>query len=187
MVLGQPFVVSIGISALQFHHKCNDDQYDQGGRNRYFISIVIIMGTLKISKRGAFRMIDKIRIACATDDGKELTSEHFGSARIYMMYEMDPQSGMVTFIERIENTSEEEKEHGDPNKARSVSEIIKDSHVLLCRAMGKNLTRMQKNYSPAISSETDIEKALELLTDKLDILSIEVEKEKGTDRNIIRI
>ncbi len=132
-------------------------------------------------------MTDMIRVACATDDERNLTSEHFGSARIYMMYEMDPRSGMVTFIESIDNTSEEEKEHGDPNKARSVSEIIKDSHVLLCRAMGKNLTRMRKNYSPVISGETDIEKALELLRNKLDILSVEIEKEKGTDREIIRI
>ncbi|MCK5772879.1 MAG: hypothetical protein KAH57_03755 [Thermoplasmata archaeon] len=132
-------------------------------------------------------MTEKIRIACATDDGKDLTSEHFGSARIYMMYEVDPQTGTITFIERIENTSEEEKEHGDPNKARSVSEIIKGSHVLLCRAMGKNLTRMQRNYCPVISGETDIEKALELLAEKLDILSLEIEKEMGTDRNIIRI
>ncbi len=132
-------------------------------------------------------MTDKIRIACATDDEKNLTSEHFGSARIYMMYEMDPRSGMVTFIERIDNTSEEEKEHGDPNKARSVSEIIKDSHVLLCCAMGKNLTRMRKNYCPVISRERDIEKALELLTDKLDILSLEIEKGRGEDRKIIRI
>ena len=104
-----------------------------------------------------------------------------------MMYEMDPTTGMVTFIERMENTSEEEKEHGDPNKARSVSEIIKGSHVLLCRAMGKNLTRMRKNYCPVISSETGIEKALYLLTGKIDLLSAEVEKEKGTDREVIRI
>ena len=45
-------------------------------------------------------MTGKIRIACATDDGKTLTGEHFGSARVYMMYEMDPTTGMVTFIER---------------------------------------------------------------------------------------
>ena len=132
-------------------------------------------------------MTDKIRIACATDDGKDLTSEHFGSARIYMMYEMDPLNGTTTFIERIENTSEEEKGHGDPNKARSVSEIIKDSHVLLCRAMGKNLTRMRKNYCPVISSEIEIKKALEILKSKLDILSKEVERKLNDDREIIRI
>lgn len=132
-------------------------------------------------------MTDKIRIACATDDGEKLTSEHFGSARIYLMYELDPRTGTVTFIERIENTSKEEREHGDPNKARSVSEIIKDTHVLLCRAMGKNIIRMRKNYCPVVSGEADIEKALYLLTGKIDPLSAEVKKEKGVDREIIRI
>ncbi len=132
-------------------------------------------------------MTDKIRIACATDDGKTLTGEHFGSAKVYMIYELDPEAETIKYIEKIENVTPEEKEHGDPKKARSVSEIIGDSHVLLCCAMGKNLARMRKNYCPVISSEADIQKALYLLTGKIGILSLEIEKEKGTDREVIRI
>jgi predicted Fe-Mo cluster-binding NifX family protein len=132
-------------------------------------------------------MTDKIRIACATDDGKKLTSEHFGSARIYMMYEMDTRTGTVAFIEKVENTSEEERGHGDPKKARSVSEIMKDSHVILAFAMGTNILRMRKNFCPVISKEVNIEKALDVLMEKRDLLTVEVKKEKGVDREIIRI
>lgn len=132
-------------------------------------------------------MTDKIRIACATDDGKNLIKEHFGDASLFMIYEMDVDTGSYEFIERIENRSPEEKKHGDPAKAKSISEILDGPQVLLAYAMGTNIVRIRKKFCPVISREVDIEKALEELKGKLDLLSVEVKKEKGVDREIIRI
>jgi len=128
-----------------------------------------------------------VRIACATDDGVHLTKEHFGSAKFYLIYELDGAAKQISFVEKIENTSPEEQEHGDPKKARSVSSILKDAKVLLCCAMGKNVVRMRKQYCPVISKETYIEKALDLLKEKYDVLVQEIERQPGENREIIRI
>jgi hypothetical protein len=49
LITGQPFIETMDLSPLRFHHKCNGDQNDQGDSNMYCNSI-IIMGTVKISR-----------------------------------------------------------------------------------------------------------------------------------------
>ncbi|MEA3457690.1 MAG: NifB/NifX family molybdenum-iron cluster-binding protein [Candidatus Thermoplasmatota archaeon] len=132
-------------------------------------------------------MGDRIKIACATDDEIHLTKDHFGSAKFYLIYELDKATKQVSFIEKIVNSSPEEKEHGDPKKARSVSSILKDAKVLLCCAMGKNVVRMRKKYCPVISRETNIKKALLLLKEKYDELAQETQRTPDENREIIRV
>jgi len=132
-------------------------------------------------------MNESLRIACATDDGVRLTKNHFGDARYYLIYELDGINKTIGFIEKIKNLSPEEKMHGDPNKAASISEILKDSTVLLCCAMGKNVVRMRKRYCPVISKQLDIQKALVLLKEKYDEIILEANRELGEDRAIVYI
>lgn len=140
-----------------------------------------------LRKLEVFRMKNKIRIACATDDGNNLIREHFGDARFFMIYEMDMGTGSYIFIENIDNSSPEERKHGDPAKAKSISEILDGPQVLLAITMGTNIVRMRKRFCPVISRERDIEKALDLLSKKIDLISVEVEKKEGMDREIIQI
>jgi uncharacterized C2H2 Zn-finger protein len=77
--------------------------------------------------------------------------------------------------------------HGDPRKAASVSSLLKDMHVLLCCAMGKNVVRMRKKYCPVISKDTKIEQALKRLKNKYDELLKEAHRTPGDNREIIRI
>ena len=51
--------------------------------------------------------------------------------------------------------------------------------------MRTNIVRMRKRFCPVISRERDIEKALDFLVPKCSQLLAELNKEKGTDRNII--
>ncbi|HHD15761.1 MAG TPA: hypothetical protein ENK47_03550 [Euryarchaeota archaeon] len=140
-----------------------------------------------ITRERGISMTGKIRIACATDDEETLISGHFGSAKIYMIYDIDMDTGTITFIRKVENTSPEEREHGDPEKARSVSEILKDAHVLLCCAMGKNIIRMRKKYCIVVSNETNIRNALERLRDRSNLISEQMNRGSNKDREIIRI
>jgi len=131
-------------------------------------------------------MGETIKIACATNDGINLTKEHFGEADHYLVYELDEQKNL-RFVEKIKNNSVEEKMHGDPRKAASVSSLLKDMHVLLCCAMGKNVIRMRKKYCPVISKDTKIEQALKRLKNKYDELLKEAHRTPGENREIIRI
>ena len=46
-----------------------------------------------------------MRIACATDDGKKFSNEHFGSASYYLIYEYKEQEKEFVEIDKIMNTS----------------------------------------------------------------------------------
>jgi len=127
-----------------------------------------------------------IRIACAMDDATHLTKEHFGSARFYFIYELDHR-GTLTFVERVENTSVKEKIHGDPRKASSVSALLNGASVLLCCAMGRNVTRMRKKYCPVVTTGTDLIIALNMLKEQYYVLLEQVQRTPGVDRRIIRI
>lgn len=126
-------------------------------------------------------------MACATDDGKEFTTVHFGDAKFYLVYELDLENKEITFLKQIDNTSQEEKTHGDPKKARSISEIMGDIRVLVGFAMGTNVTRMRKNFVPVISRKKRIEDALEGILNMIDPIRSNLEKPKGEDRDIIFI
>jgi len=127
----------------------------------------------------------KILFACGTDDGKTLTDEHFGSASFYMIYSMDKDSGKIEFVRRMENTSPQERGHGDPEKARYISQMFSDVPVLVAFAMGPNITRMRKRFVPVISRVREIESALEILPRYREEIIKEMEKPEGEDRRII--
>ena len=93
----------------------------------------------------------KVQIACGTDDGKELTREHFGSAKYYLVYILDSETKEVNLMKKIENITAEEERHGDPKKAKSVSQLMRGIEVLVGLAMGPNIVRIRKSFVPVIS------------------------------------
>ena len=108
-------------------------------------------------------MVETIRFAIATDDGDTISTEHFGSAKFYLVYSISLGGKEPTFLKKVINTSKEEEHHGDPEKAKEVAALFKDIPVLVGFAMGLNITRMRKKFVPVISRERDIQKTLELI------------------------
>lgn len=129
----------------------------------------------------------RVKIACATDDEKELSRDHFGSARVYLIYELDIETGQTRFLEKIENTTEEERGHGDPLKAKGVSELMKGISVLIGLTMGPNIARIRKKFVPVISRKKDIEETLKRLHEKLANIKAEMDKAAGDDKSVIII
>ena len=84
------------------------------------------------------------------------------------------------------NTSAEEKSHGDPVKAKGVASIIGDADIIFAHALGKNIIRMKKKYLILLSRSLNIHEALNQLPNKLDKILEEMEK-SFEDRKIIRI
>jgi len=111
-------------------------------------------------------MAEVIKLVCATDDGINFSKEHFGSARNYLFYSLDLDTGKTTFLEEINNTTPEEKMHGDPEKTKSVSNIVNDAQSLVSFTFGSNIVRMRKKFVPIALREKSIEKIKDVL-DKL--------------------
>lgn len=131
--------------------------------------------------------IIKIKLACGTDNGIDLTNEHFGSSKYFLIYEFDLETKDLRFIKRIENSTQEEEKHGDTKKAKSVSELLKNVFVLVAFRYGPNIIRIKKRFVPIISREKNIEKTLNKVKLCSNKIKSEIGKEKGIDKEIIYI
>ena len=129
-------------------------------------------------------MVDSVKIACGTDDGINFANEHFGSAKFYLLFELNLNNGSIKEAGKILNTSIEEKEHGDPKKAASVSEMLKDVQVLVGFVMGPNIVRMRKRFVPIVSREKNIRRSLERVSKLADEIKAELNK-KGDKKVFI--
>ena len=120
-------------------------------------------------------------VAFATDDGVNLVDRHFGDAKWFYVY--DIRDGKHTLIAKVENTSPEERSHGDPNKAKGITGIMKEHgvQVLVGFIMGPNIVRMKKKFVPVISRCKRIDEAIDGLAQKTDEIENEISKEGEKD------
>ena len=129
--------------------------------------------------------MEKLIIAFATDDKLNLTTEHFGEAKEYLVYEITKTE--YTLVETVGNKSPEEKMHGDPNKAKGVAHLLKpyNVQVLVNKAFGKNITRMKQQFVVILANSASIKETITSI--QLQFGSIITEWENNEDRNHLRI
>ena len=127
--------------------------------------------------------MEKLTIACATDEGKRLIDRHFGDAERYDLYEL--KSDSVVFLRSIENTVPEEKGHADPEKAQNVGGLLKPAgvQVLVSGQFGPNLKRVKKKFVPIIVRVFEIESALNLVREHFQ--EIITQYERGEEKSHI--
>lgn len=127
--------------------------------------------------------MDKLIIACATDDGKRLINRHFGDAKRYDLYELKETT--AHFIQSIDNSVPEEQQHADPEKAQNIGGLLKPAgvQVLVSGQFGPNIKRVRKKFVPVIIREFEISKALEML--QRHFFKIAGEYENGEERSHI--
>ncbi|EOD00385.1 NifB/NifX family molybdenum-iron cluster-binding protein [Caldisalinibacter kiritimatiensis] len=129
-------------------------------------------------------------IACATDNGEEFVNRHFGDANFYDIYSVSKEGW--EYIKRVTNTTEEEEHedevHGDPKKAKGISQILKkhDVQVLVSRQFGLNITRVKKKFVPVVIRAKDVEEGLKLVKDHLDIIVEEYNKVEERQHIILK-
>jgi len=99
-----------------------------------------------------------MKVAVSTMDGKEITKDHFGEGKFFLIYEIDDEP---ILLEKRENTSPNE-EHGSNEKAKGISSILSDIQIFIGYQFGPNIMRIKDKFLPVISRERNIEKALEL-------------------------
>ena len=157
------------------------------GRARAWAVVVVEVRAWAEAAGDGNSMPESIIIACGTDDGVNFTDEHFGSAKYYLLYSLDPDTGETRFLEKQENTTPEEETHGDPKKARSISGLMDGVDVLVGKAMGTNITRMRKKFVPIISREMDISKTLGRLGELTDDIRENMNRNQTQERDILFI
>jgi len=124
-------------------------------------------------------------VACATDDGEKFTDKHFGDANHYLIYKID--NRCYVCIKKIDNTVEEERFHGDPKKAKSVSSILSKENVkiLLSKRFGPNIVRMKKSFVPVLVKTERIEDGLKIMLENLN--KILEEWNRGENREYLTL
>jgi len=123
-------------------------------------------------------MIGKFKIAFGTDDGKTFVERHFGDALFFDIYEIDD-NGMK-FVKRLKNTSEKEKIHSDPEKAKGVSGLLLSENVSVVAAkiFGPNLKRIKKKFVCLIFKNIQIETCSNIIFQNLNSINRELLKGK---------
>ena len=125
-----------------------------------------------------------MKVAIGTNDKKEMHDEHVGDSTYFAIYELRPDS--FELMEYRENTSPEERMHGDPNKAKAIMQIVKGADVLVGRAMGPNFVRIRDEspYLPVIvrGKYRTIEDALSALMENYGLLESELERKRSGEK-----
>lgn len=145
-----------------------------------------------------------IKIACATNDGKNFIKEHFGRAEKYLIFEINENDFLnkksekkiidlnnfdkfFKLIDEVRNIPFEEKMDGDPEKAKTISQLLKPLgvSVLVNKAMGPNIVRMRKQFVCVITNINDIKETL--IKIDLEQLINELKKPEGTDKKVVYV
>ena len=131
--------------------------------------------------------MDKIKLAIGTDDEIEFSKDHFGSAKKYLIYEINFETKELTHLSTIENETPEEEMHGDPKKAKNIGELLGDVQILVAKLMGKNILRMKKKFLPIICFDLSIQEFLSIVFEYLPEIQDELDKPQGVDKTVLKI
>ena len=120
--------------------------------------------------------------AIGTDDGKNIKQDdHVGMSQYFSIWKYS--GGSLKFMGMRENTKYQEDEsviHGDPEKAKKVTSVLKGVDAIVGGMIGPNIVRMKLKYVPIIVREPLIERALKMI--KEDIIEIVEEYEKEGEK-----
>lgn len=127
----------------------------------------------------------KLLIAFGTDDGEKLkTSGHFGMSKYFYIYEFSDDKEV--FVERRENVKfegDESMKHGDPDKERATSSVLKNINVIVSARFGPNITRLLKKFVCIVVRMDSIEESIKIIHANID--KVIEEKNKGENRKHI--
>jgi len=130
-------------------------------------------------------MNSELICAFASDDRESFMTRHFGDADIYIIYSISNEN--VRIIDEITNNVDEEENHADPKKAKSIAKILKSADVQVCVSpvFGPNIKRIKKKFVCIIMNETKIKRAVSIIQDHFD--DIYDQWNRGKDRDIMHM
>ena len=131
-------------------------------------------------------MIRKIKLAIATDNGKNLIKRHFGDADYYYIYDVNETE--IKYLQTIKNNVDEEEEvHADPKKAKGIAQLLKKEgvEVVASRVFGPNIKRIIKKFACVVLYRKTLDESLKIIQQNL--TAIFQELDKGETRSPIKL
>jgi len=129
----------------------------------------------------------KFLIAFGTDDGKNLNNDHVGMAQYFYVYEFS--NGREKLVEKRENTrfgGDETMKHGDPEKAKATSSVLKGVGVLVGRKFGPNLPRLVRKFVCIVVRTNTLTSAIQAVHNNMDRIAGEKNKEEGRKHIVLK-
>jgi len=129
--------------------------------------------------------MEELKIAFASDDEKHLIKDHFGDAKLYLVFEIG--INKADLVKKVVNESPEEQKHADPNKAKGVAGLLKPYgvQVLVNKAFGGNIKRMKTKFVCVFSKSDTIEEAIATIQARFrDIVK---EWQRGEERDFLKL
>ncbi len=124
--------------------------------------------------------------AFASDDREFFSETHFGDAKLYLLYAISKDS--IEYIGQIDNTSIEVEGHAAPEKAKSVTSLLKKKgvRVLVSRIFGPNIKRVKVHFVPVIvKKQKNIQEALTIVRDNLNEIEREWKQDSSQRKHLI--
>jgi len=126
-------------------------------------------------------------IAFGTDDGKNLNNDHVGMAKYFYVYEFSSsKEQLVEWRENVRFEGDETMKHGDPEKAKATSSVLKGVDVLVGRKFGPNLPRLLGKFVCILVRTSTIATAIEAIHNNMDRIAEERNKEEGRKHIVLK-
>ena len=129
----------------------------------------------------------KFLIAFGTDDGRNLNNDHVGMAKYFYVYEFS--NGKEQLVERRENMrfkGDETMKHGDPEKAKATSSVLKGVDVLVGKKFGPNLPRLLGKFVCVVVRTNTLTSAIEAVHNNIDRIAEEEKKGDGRKHIVLK-
>ncbi len=113
---------------------------------------------------------EKIRVAFAVNEERELPDSHFGDASYFDIYQWE--NNALTHIETIPNTQHDDKvphQHGNAEKGETIVDLLQQHHVdvLVSKQFGKNMMRVKKHFLPVLIDSVNLEESKHKVTSNI--------------------
>lgn len=126
-------------------------------------------------------------VAFGTDDGKNFNNDHVGMAKYFHVYEFS--NGKEQLVEKRGNvrfTGDETIKHGDPEKAKTTSSVLKGMDVIVGKKFGPNLPRLLEKFVCILVKTSSIATAIEAIHNNMDRIAEERDKEEGRKHIVLK-
>jgi len=126
-------------------------------------------------------------VAFGTDDGENLNNDHVGMAKYFYVYDFS--SSQEQLVERRENVRFEGNEtmkHGDPEKAKATSSVLKGVDVLVGRKFGPNLPRLVRKFVCVLVRTSTLTSAIGAIHNNMDRIAEEMGKEQDRKHIVLK-
>jgi len=126
----------------------------------------------------------ELLIAFGTDDGESLNNDHVGMAKYFYVYKFS--GNHEELIEQRRNVQLEDDEtikHGNPEKAKATSSVLKGVDVIVGKKFGPNIVRLLKEFACVVVRTGTIASAIKAVHKNM--ASIVEQKNKGENRKHI--